>query len=94
MRQHFWKRWAAEYRNNLQQRYKWATISDQPKLGALVLLKEDDAPPLQWPLGRIEELHPGKDGLTRVVTVRTVRGAFKRPVTKICAIPIEGGVRE
>lgn len=39
--------------------------------------------PLQWALGRIVALHPGQDGIVRVVTVKTKSGEFKRPVKKL-----------
>lgn len=39
-------------------------------------------------MGRIELLHPGKDGVIRVVTVRTAKGTYKREVRKICVMPI------
>jgi hypothetical protein len=81
MRQHFWKE---EYLHQLQQRTKWNTITQQPQVDSLVLLREDNIPALQWILGRITTLHPGTDGFTRVVTVKTVRGVVKRPVTKVC----------
>ena len=55
----------------------------------LVLLKEDNLPPLIWSTGVIVDVHPGLDGLVRVVTVRTPKGVYKRPVTKLCAFPVE-----
>ncbi|CAH1378405.1 unnamed protein product, partial [Tenebrio molitor] len=67
--------------------------SNTPQLGTLVLIKEDNAPPLQWPMGRIMELHPGADGLVRVVTVKTMRGVLKRPLTKIARYQSSASVR-
>jgi hypothetical protein len=90
MRQHFWRRWSQDYLHTLQQRTKWrSTPNDGPTVGALVILKEDNTPPLHWPLGRITELHPGQDGKCRVVSVKTVRGVFKGPIIKICPVPCE-----
>ncbi|XP_063920800.1 uncharacterized protein LOC135135633 [Zophobas morio] len=69
MRQHFWRRWQREYVSQLQQRSKWRVKGPSSvKPGILVLLVEDDAPPLHWPLGRVQDVHPGKDGVVRVVT--------------------------
>ena len=90
MLQHFWRRWHKEYLHHLQQRHKWRTSS--PKgitKDTLVVIREDNLPPLQWQLGRIVETHPGADGIIRVVTVRTKDGIVKRPVTKLCMLPIE-----
>ena len=37
----------------------------------LVLVKEDNIPCMQWPLARNYQLHPGKDGVVRTVTLKT-----------------------
>ncbi|GFV29660.1 hypothetical protein TNCV_330261 [Trichonephila clavipes] len=37
----------------------------------LVLLKDPNTKPLNWPMGRILEVFPGSDGLVRVVNVKT-----------------------
>jgi len=34
-------------------------------------------PPAHWPLGTISEIHPGPDGLVRVVTVRMRIGTYE-----------------
>uniref|UniRef100_V5GSG3 DUF5641 domain-containing protein n=1 Tax=Anoplophora glabripennis TaxID=217634 RepID=V5GSG3_ANOGL len=88
--QHFWKRWVNEYITSLQERTKWRFRDhSNVKIGSLVMLKADNSPPLLWPLGRITELHPGKDGVVRVVSVKTLDGVVKRAVTKVCVLPIE-----
>ncbi|XP_076392695.1 uncharacterized protein LOC105663902 [Megachile rotundata] len=88
MVQHFWKRWHQEYLHELQQRHKWKLDSSgDVKIGALVLIKEDNIPPMRWRLGRITELHHGLDDITRVVTLKTIDGLTKRSVTKICLLP-------
>ncbi|XP_076301772.1 uncharacterized protein LOC143219847, partial [Lasioglossum baleicum] len=88
MLQHFWKRWQQDYLHELQQRKKWKVGSpDVLRIGTVVLVKEENLPPMKWLLGRITELHPGHDGITRVVSLRTANGVYKRPVTKICILP-------
>nr|XP_029709475.1 uncharacterized protein LOC115255489 [Aedes albopictus] len=58
------------------------------KVGQVMILQDSCLPPVRWPLVRIVELHPGQDGVTRVVTVRTPTGAImKRAVTKLCPLP-------
>jgi hypothetical protein len=86
--QHFWKRWSVDYLSSLQKRTKTSAIT-QIQVGSLALLKEDNLPPTRWVLGRITALHPGQDGLVRVVTVRTNTGEFKRPLVKICLLPTQ-----
>nr|CAI5836912.1 unnamed protein product [Callosobruchus analis] len=81
--QNFWKRWASEYMNELQQRVKWKTTQQQLQIGTLVLIREDSAPPLLWKLGRVEKLHSGPDGMARVATIRTATSTFKRALSKL-----------
>ncbi|XP_050312874.1 uncharacterized protein LOC126747937 [Anthonomus grandis grandis] len=90
MLQHFWTRWAKEYVSTLQERVKWKENCQQMiKVGALVICKEDGLPPLKWRLGRIIEVHPGSDGIVRSVTFKTSLGVLKRPVVKLCVLPID-----
>lgn len=86
--QHFWKRWQQEYLHGLQQRHKWQLNSPATiQKDTLALIKEDNLPPTKWRLGRVIELHPGADGIIRVITIRTADGILKRPVTRICPLP-------
>lgn len=74
--QHFWSRWQHDYINTLQQRTKWTTENGTLRQDELVFIKEP-INPLQWKLGRIIQLHPGTDGISRVATVKTTTGTFK-----------------
>lgn len=87
MVQSFWQRWRTEYLHQLQARSKWTTPSTSIQLGTVVVIMVDNAPPLSWPLGVVEAVHPSKDGTTRVVTVRTSKGSFVRPVVRVCPLP-------
>ncbi|BET01615.1 Pao retrotransposon peptidase [Nesidiocoris tenuis] len=87
--QHFWARWKAEYLSELQRRCKWRTACKNLTVGTMVLLKDDQSPPLAWALGRVIEIHPGPDGEVRVVTVRTSSTTLKRSVRSLCALPID-----
>ncbi|XP_065078351.1 uncharacterized protein LOC135701472, partial [Ochlerotatus camptorhynchus] len=88
--QTFWKLWSTDYLHQLQQRTKHYYRQPNVLVGKLVLLKDDNLPPLRWSMGRIENVHPGADGLVRVLTVRLASGAvFDRPIVKICLLPID-----
>lgn len=88
LKQHFWARWNKEYLSNLQQRTKWFEGNYQSiSINDLVLIKEDNLPPLCWCLGRIQAIHTGEDGVPRAATVRTTKGLFKRTVCKLCKLP-------
>jgi len=83
----FWQRWSSDYLSELQKRQRWTTASSNLQPGQVVLLKDDDTNPLQWPTALITDVHPGRDGRIRVVTIRTPKGTYKRSITKICPIP-------
>ncbi|XP_055585541.1 uncharacterized protein LOC129738386 [Uranotaenia lowii] len=87
--QHFWNRWTNEY---LVELHRYTTTDPKQvtlKVGQIVILRDQLLPPVRWPLARIETLHPGEDGITRVVTIRTAAGNFKRSVAMICPLPFE-----
>ena len=58
------------------------------KEGAMVLMREDRLPPLQWKLGRIVELCAGKDNIIRTVKIRTTNGLKTTTVKNICMLPV------
>lgn len=90
LHQHFWTRWYKEYISTLQERRKWKNhYPNNIKKGDMVLIKEDHMPPLQWALGRIEDLHPGEDNIVRVATINTRKGQIKRSTKKLCVLPLE-----
>lgn len=89
LRQHFWRRWSREYISELQMRTKWKLKKDDIILGSLVLIKEDNLPPLKWRLGRVTRVFPGADGVSRVAEVETSMGPIRRPFSKICSLPVE-----
>ncbi|XP_026736808.1 uncharacterized protein LOC113500285 [Trichoplusia ni] len=86
MRQQFWQRWSKEYIAELQTRTKWKTRREELVPNTLVLIKEDNLPPLKWRLGRILHTFPGKDGLSRVADIKTATGTVRRAFSKICPL--------
>lgn len=91
MRLQFWRRWSQEYLQSLQARNKCTRQHPQPRVGDLCILKSELLPPSKWPLARITRLHPGSDGLTRVVTIKTSRVEFVRPICKLIYLPFVQG---
>ncbi|XP_047986591.1 uncharacterized protein LOC125226606 isoform X1 [Leguminivora glycinivorella] len=87
IRQHFWSRFSVEYIGLLQQKLKWQSSSKELKLGSLVLIKDRTLPPLVWSLGRVTQLYPGSDGISRVAEIRTRRGTIRRAYNNICPLP-------
>ncbi|XP_060855473.1 uncharacterized protein LOC132933172 [Metopolophium dirhodum] len=85
----FWNRWYKEYLPQLQVRGRWVARKATLRVGDVVIIKEDCTPPSKWKLGIITTVHPGKDEVVRVVTVRTSNGTeLKRPVVKLCRLPV------
>lgn len=88
--QHFWQRWRIEYLTTLQRRNKWTKDSPNPKVGDVVLLKDPNVPVMQWPLARILEIHPGHDGVARVLTIKCRDTVLTRPAVKLVPLlPVE-----
>jgi hypothetical protein len=56
------------------------------KEGDVVLLMDPKVRRGEWPLGRITEVHPGKDGLIRVVKVKVGESIYERPVHRLCPL--------
>lgn len=89
MRDAFWIRWSSDYLQELQRRPRHNRQHKELKIGDMVILREDNVPPLQWRLGRVVQTHTGSDGVTRVVSVRTSGGIFKRTTAKLSLLPNE-----
>ena len=69
----FWLIWQQEYLQELPKcgdghPYKELSV------GSIVLVREDKYPRLQWPLGRVTQLFPGRDGKIRSVQIKTSKG--------------------
>ena len=82
---HFWKRWCNKYLCTLN-KYKWRFPSRNVAVGDVVILEESGTIPARRPLARLVATHPGQDNVVRIVTVKTSRGTYRRPVTKIAVL--------
>ncbi|XP_047515275.1 uncharacterized protein LOC125056291 isoform X1 [Pieris napi] len=90
MKQNFWKYWSKHYLCLLQSRPKWRDVSSNVKIGSLVILRSDNSPPLHWPMARVSNIFPGKDGQVRTVEVTLSNGhVHNRALSKICLLPID-----
>ena len=84
----FWTRWSKECLQRYQTDYKWNQPKPSLQKSSLALAIDEQYPPSKWPLGRIREVHPGKDGHIRVVTIKIQTSTHKRPITKISPLPV------
>ncbi|CAG2252551.1 unnamed protein product [Mytilus edulis] len=86
---HFWKRWIREWLPGLNKRDKWTKTKRDMKTDDIVLVMNPNVPRGHWPLGRIIEVFPGKDGHVRVAKVSLGQTVLIRPITKLCPLDIE-----
>ncbi|XP_062703569.1 uncharacterized protein LOC134286024 [Aedes albopictus] len=80
--QDFWKRWRREYLCQLQARTKRWQPAVQVNVGKLVVIKDDNQPPMKWRLGRIVEVHPGSDKMLPAATTDQVN-TMHSPISTI-----------
>ncbi|XP_074107705.1 uncharacterized protein LOC141532971 [Cotesia typhae] len=86
--QQFWNRWSAECVSAHQSISKWHNQQENIKIGSLVLITDERFPSSKWPLVRVIQLHPGRDGLTRIVTLKTATSTMTRPIVKLALLPL------
>merc|ERR1712087_913931 len=82
-----------EYITSLRDRQKWLKTEKDPKVGQIVLMVDEVKHRDAWKLGRITAVH-GDDTHARTVEIWTgpgKRGTFKRDVTKIVPLELDGG---
>ena len=73
--------------NSLNNKTKWMKKKRNVQVGDIVLVIQPDTKPAHWPMGRVSRAQPASDGLVRRVTVRTGKGEFERPITRIVVLP-------
>ena len=87
---HLWQRWSQEYLTNLQKFAKWSRSSPYIKVGDIVCVRGEVLQPTKWSLAQIEQIHPGPDRKVGVITLRTSRGMYPRPIVKIVPLVTKG----
>jgi len=83
----FWRCWSTEYLTTLQSRSKWTEGVPNLSINDMVVVIDNQSPPLLWRLGRVTELLPSSDGHVRVIRVLTRAGVVTRPVVKLVKLP-------
>ena len=82
----FWKRWTRDIFPCLVPRKKWNVERRNVKVNDVVMMVDSNSVRGYWTIVKIIEVHPGKDGKIRNVTVKTPNGTYSRPITKIAVI--------
>ena len=87
----FWEKWQNEYLKQLplpKLRDKVGNLV----IGSIVLIREDNVPRLYWPMGIVEDMIKGRDGVYRTVKVKTKRGSFTRPIQRIHDLELNASI--
>lgn len=84
-------RFRSEYLGQLELR-KNRKRCRQIAVGDIVLIGSDNSKRLDWPLGRVIETLPGRDGQTRLAKIATAKGQMLRPLQRLfplecCTVP-------
>ncbi|OXA47065.1 hypothetical protein Fcan01_18317 [Folsomia candida] len=82
------QRFRKEYLGLLVQKGNEKKAFHQFQQGDIVLVGCDNRKRLDWPMGRIVELIPGRDGVCRVGKVKTASGILTRPVQRLFPLEI------
>ena len=72
---HFWEIWSSDYIRNLPA-CQGDTERGHLSVGSVVLVREGCYSRMQWPIGVITRVYPGRDGIIRAVEVRTAKGTY------------------
>ncbi|UYV78593.1 hypothetical protein LAZ67_16002087 [Cordylochernes scorpioides] len=87
------ERFRIEYFGFLRQETRRLKTTIPLKVGDMVLIGQESLKRLHWPLARIIQLYPGKDGLLRVAKVKTSSGDKIRPIQKLYNLEITPEIR-
>ena len=89
LNRHFWHRWMTEWIPSLSARKKWFHERKNLQVNDVVLVVSSDSHRAHWPLGRVIEVYPGKDGLIRSVKLQVGDKQLVRPVVKLCPLELD-----
>lgn len=83
------RRFIKDYVQDLRAHRKGQEYIDEPlKVGDLVVYEEGSGKRTDWPLGRVTQLFPGRDGKVRSVGLQTRSGQTTRALQKIVALEL------
>ena len=87
--QHLWRRWSSEYVDQLNKFSKWHRPSHNVQVGDIVCLKGEQSSPTKWPIAQVEKVFLEQDSKVQVVEVRTSKGTYNCPITKVVPLVSE-----
>ncbi|CAL8117960.1 unnamed protein product [Orchesella dallaii] len=87
LREDFRSRFRKEYLGQMTTARKKATRALRE--GEMVLIGQENKKRIDWPIGKIIQVIPGRDGKIRVVRVQTRDGVCLRPIQRIYPLEVE-----
>ena len=85
-----WKRWSREYVRSLREQHRnLGRQNDQsyPKVGDVVVVKDEDQPRNRWRIAIVTRMIHGKDNVARGAVLKTGKGTLERAVQQL--FPLE-----
>jgi hypothetical protein len=79
----FFGRFRKEYLAQLQTIQKWHNPQNAPRVGELVLIHDDAASRMDWPVGIVVKTHEGRDGKVRSVDLQSNGKPIKRDIRQL-----------
>ena len=79
----FWASWRQEYLVALRKGYFRKVGARPAQVDDIVLLRDSNVHPSEWPMGRIVKCFVGSDGVCRVADVLVKEKIIRRPVVKL-----------
>ena len=83
MLDHFWEVWRTQYLVSLPAVRHRSKSRGELRVGSVVLIQEDHTPRMQWNLGVVLELYPGRDSIVRSVKLHTTSGSRVRAIQRL-----------
>lgn len=87
LREELRRRFRTEYLSQLLLKTR-RTNQAELKVGDIVLVGSDNKKRIDWPLARIENVYPGKDGVARVFKLKTASGFIIRPLQRLYPLEV------
>lgn len=83
----FWTQFIRHYLPTLQTWSKWQKDTAPIQLGTVVMIVDPQLPRASWPVGKINRVFPGADGLIRSAEVDVKDRTYVRPVSRLIRLP-------
>ena len=83
---HFWNRWLKEFIPGLTERQKWNEGQRNLHVNDIVMILDRNQSRGNWPIGRVERVFTGPDGVVRSAWIWTQGTELHRPAVDLCLL--------